>query len=424
MNRYSHRRRARSGAAPTAMLAVLALFVSACTGTRELQSSTLLLVSTAQAGTPQLVLVEDRQDGTPAGERMRFVAGSSRPLSAPAIAIDLTARELQRDTAWVLAREVAGTAVSAYLHRFAVADIDVTDPVAFAELGTALTLVEPGGGGVLPVDETTNTVICPSAVQSSRDGAWLLVLDVPADCVPSSSEFPVVWLVDTVAGTATSLQLDTPDPVVAAGPYTDQRQDDERGYFLVAGTTSTQVYATDLESGDTGWHANQLLAAQPLDLLAMAGRGRVLVALTDDQLVGVDLDLPATGSQLGPQPALTNGRKLVVDPLDRADHALVLGATQVEVHAGLAAPGAPAPDADRVNSFAAAAAAIDPFRAYAYVLLDGAVGVIDLYTGGDSGEPLRSSRFAVDELTLTAGPAGRPLGVINWVRAADPPALP
>lgn len=407
-----------------ALLATSALLVSACTGTREEQPSTLLIVSTVQGGANQLVLVEDRQDGTAAAERMRFVAGSRRALAAPAIAIDLTERDLRRGTAWVLARDVGAGAVSAYLYAFDVSDVDVGDPVGFAELRPPLALVLPGGGGLLPENETTNAVICPTAVQSSRDGTRLLVLDVPAECVPGSSEFPVVWLVDSVAGTASSLQLNTPDPVLGVGPYTDQRRDDERGYFLVAGTTSAQVFATELASGNTRWHANQLLAAEPTDLVAMAGRGRSLLALTGEQLVGVDLDLPATGSQLGPVSALSGGRKVVADQLDRTDHVLVLGSSQVEVHAGLGPAGESAPEPNRVNSFAAADATIDPLRAYAYVLLDGAIGVIDLYTGGATGEPLRSNRFEVGELELAAGPDGRPTGAISWVRAADPPALP
>ncbi len=406
------------------LLAGVALLVSACTGTREEQPSTLLIVGTVQAGADQLVLVEDRQDGTAAAERMRFVAGSRRPLAAPAISIDLTERELERTTAWVLARGVSGGAVSAYLYAFDVSDIDVNDPAGFAELRPPLALVLPAGGGILPEGETTNSVICPTAVQSSRDGTRLLVLDVPAECAPGSGEFPLVWLVDSVAGTASSLQVDTPDPVLGVGPYTDQRQDDERGYFLVAGTTTAQVYATDLASGTTGWHANQLLAADPTDVVALAGRGRSLLALTGDQLVGVNLDLPAAGSQLGPVNALSGGRMLVADPLDRSDHLLVLGGSQVEVHAGLGSAQESPPEPNRVSSFAAAAATMDPFRAYAYVLLDGAVGVIDLYTGGASGEPLRSNRFDVAELVLAAGPAGRSVGAISWVRAADPPALP
>lgn len=403
-----------------ALLTLLTLLASACTGTREEQSATLLIVGTVQGATPQLALVEDRRDGTALDDRMSFVPDSLRTLRAPAVSIDVTARELGRDTAWVLARSVAGTAVSAYLHRFDVANIDLTDPVGFAEVGTELVLVEPGGGGILPAEQTTNSVICPSALQSSRSGRWLLVLDVPAHCVPASSEFPVVWLVDTQAGSATSLQVNTPDPVLAVAPYTDQRQDDERGFFLVAGTTSAQVFEVDFENATSNWYAGQLLAADPNELVAMAGRGSVLVALTNSQLVGADLSVPANRSQLGPVPALGNGRQLVVDPLNRSDHALVLGASQVEVHTSLADD---APDTDRLN-YAAAGATIDAFRAFAYLLQDSAVVVVDLYTGGASGDPLAATPFEVPELTLPLAPSGRRIGAISWVRAADPPPAP
>lgn len=402
------------------LFAALTLLIAACTGTREEQSSTLLIVGTLQGSTNQLALVEDRQDGTVAADRMRFVAGSRRDLLAPAVSMDLTARELARDTAWVLARGVTGGDVSAYLYSFDVADIDVADPVGFAEAAPPLPLVVPGGGGILPVDQTTNSVICPTAVQASRDGSWLLVLDDPRECITGSGEFPVIWLVNSAAGTATSLQVNTPDPVVGVAPYTDQRQDDERGYFLVAGTTSAQVFSTDFEGASSEWHDEQLLNADPTRIVAMAGSGSVLVALTDSQLVGVDLSRPAASSRIGPVSALANGRHLVVDPLSRSDHAVVLGASQVEVHEFI---GEDAPDADRVT-VPAAGATIDAFRAYAYVVQNGAIVALDLYTGGSSGEQFRSSRFEVPELTLPTGPDGRAIGTISWVRAADPPPGP
>lgn len=408
------------GALMPLLLAALTLLVAACTGTREEQSSTLLVAGTVQGGTPELILVEDGQDGTVASERVRFVAGSRRPLLAPAVSIDVTARELGRGTAWVLAREVAGGTVSAYLHAFDVSDIDVAAPTAFVELGTALTLVAPGGGGILPPGETTNAVICPTAVQASRDGSWLLVLDVPTECVSGTSGFPVIWLVDTAAGTATSLQATTPELVVGAGPFTDQSADDERGYFLVAGTTTSQVFATDFEDATAGWFGSRLLQADPTRIVALAGNGRKLIVLADDQLVGVDLDLPAGASPLGPVQALSNGRALVTDPLGRIDHVLVMGPTQVELHASL---GEDAPEPDSVSTVAAAAT-IDPFRAFAYLVVNGGVVTLDLYTGGASGEQLRSHRFDVPELVPATGPNGRPVSAVTWVRAADPPLAP
>ncbi len=402
------------------LLAALTLLVTACTGTREEQSSTLLVAGTVQSGTPELILVEDGADGTAATERVRFVAGSRRPLQAPAVSIDVTSRELGRTTAWVLAREVTGSAVSAYLHAFNVSDIDVAAPTAFAELGTALTLVAPGGGGILPPAETTNAVICPTAVQASRDGSWLLVLDVPTECVSGTSGFPVVWLVNTVAGTATSLQATTPELVVGAGPYTDQSADDERGYFLVAGTTASQVFATDFEDATTGWFGSRLLQVDPTRVVALAGSGSKLVALADGQLVGVDLGRPAGAAPLGPVQALSNGRALVTDPLGRLDHVLVVGPTQVQVHSSVSDD---APDAGSV-SVVAAAATIDAFRAFAYLVVNGAVVTLDLYTGGASGEQLRSHHFDVPELVPATGPNGRPVSAITWVRAADPPVSP
>jgi len=410
-----------------ALLAGLALLVAACTGTSEEQSSTLLIVGTVEGGTNQLALVEDRQDGTAVGERMSIVEGSRRALPAPAVSIDFTFRELGREEAWVLTREVVGGAVSASLHRFEVSAIDVRAPAAFTEVGPPLELVASGGGGILPADETTNTVICPTGVQSSRDGSWLLVMDVPTECVPSTSDFPVVWLVDSDAGTASSLQFTSSDPVLGVGTYTDQAQVEERGYFLVGAVNEAQVYATEFDTSSPQWFDDMILLAEPTELIDMAGSGSLLVGLTDDALVAVDLDQPSGGANLdATDTTITGARELVVDPLGRSDKVLVLSAGRAELHHGLSED---APEPDTVNvpvgtTGGFAGATIDPFRSYAYILVDGAIVVLDLYTGGDSGETLRSNRFDLPELDLPTGPGGQPLGTIAWIRAADPLPAP
>lgn len=416
-----------------ALLAALVLLTAACTGTSEEQASTLLLVGTVQGGTYQLALVEDRQDDTAVADRMNIVEDSRRDLPAPAVSIDLTFRELGRDEAWVLTRQVLGGAVSAYLHRFEVSAVDVADPAAFEEdVGARLELVLPGGGGVLPEDETINSVICPSGVQSSRDGSWLLVMDVPSECAPGSNEFPVVWLVNTVAGTASSLQFTSSDPVLGVGTYTDQVQGDERGYFLVRAITEAQVYATEFGAGSPQPFGSKFLEAEPTDLLDLAGSnltgsGALLVGLTDDAVVAVDLAAPTGADDLEPvATTLSGARRLVVDPLGRSEKVLVLSGNRAELLHGLGDEG---PDSDTVTApFGAAGgfagATIDPFRSYAYILIDGAIVVLDLFTGGDSGEPLRSNSFDLPGLTLPSDPSGRPIGTIAWIRAADPPPAP
>lgn len=398
------------------VVALVGLLVAACTGTSEEQSSTLLLVGVQQGAQYQLALVEDQQDGTAFAERMRLIEDSRRPLPGPVVSIDLTNRATERDSAWVLTRLVSGTTVTASLHRFDVSHVDAAEGSGFVEIGTPLDLVGPTG---ILTEAAPNALVCPTAVQSSRTGAWLLVLDVPSDCVANHPGFPVVWLIDVESQTATALE-DTND-VLGAGPYTDQRQQDERGYFLVARPGITQVYATDLTSLSADPLGHEL-TLEPTELVSMAGSGSLLVALAAGQLLGVDVSLPVASATSGPVDALQDGWKIVTDPIGVREHVVIIGSGQVQIQAGL---GEGAPDPDAVTpSVVAADATIDPDRAYAYVLAEGAVVVADLYTGGSTDDALRSERYLLPELTLPSGPAGRPISAINWVRAADPPPGP
>lgn len=399
------------------LIAVVAvtLLVGACTGTSEERSSTLLIVGVQEGAEFQLALVEDQADGTAAADRMRFVADSRRPLPAPAVAIDLTARDTDRSEAFVLTRSVAGTEVNAYLHRFSVANVRAEAPSAFDEIGEPLSLVGPDG--VLSSTATTNSIVCPSTLQVSRDGRWLLLLDVPAECVASTADFPVVWLLDMAGGAATVLEGS--NDVLGAGIYTDQRQDGERGYFLVGGTTNTQVFATDFESGRADPFQDRTVAVAQQDLVAMVGSGDRLMVLTRDSLVGTDLSLPSLEAELGPVPALANARTLVVDQVGRLDSVLVVGASQAELHARVERD---APDPERLT-LAAAGATVEPLRAYTYVLRPGVIEPLDLYTIGQEGG-VSSRPFPLPELLLPTGPGGRPLGAISWIRAADPLPTP
>lgn len=401
------------------LLAALALtaatVLSACTGTSEEQAPTLLVVGVQSGAGSQLLLVEHAPSEPSLDDRMRFVPGSRRPLQAPAVAIDVTERDLNRAVAWVLTRSVVGSTVQAYLEPYNVAGIDVEDPTAFAAAGPPVPLV--GAGGILPLTDTTNTLSCPTALQTSRDGTYLLVLDVPTHCVPSSGDFPVMWLVNTVQSSAVALQVT--NDVLGLQPYTDQLRDDERGFFLVAGPGVTQVFAVDFEDGTSAWFGQRTLDEVPQDLQQAAGGGSVLVGVTGSRLVGVDLERPASSDQLGPVNALTGVRHVVVYPLG-VDEVVLLTASQVSVHSSLADSG-PTPD---TVPFSGAGAAIDGVQAWAYVLGEGQVMLIDLYTGSGAGEPLSRGTVAVPELTLPTGPTGLPLSVITWVRAAEPPPGP
>lgn len=406
-----------------APLLTAALLLGACTGTHEPELPTLLIVGVTQGGQAQLALLEKLPLPVAGGPLVQFVDGSRRNLPAPAVALDFTARNLERDSAWVLMRSVGGGGASAYLQRFQVADIDPAAPAAFRATGGSLvTLTEPGGGGLLAPGLTTNLSVCPTAVQSSRDGSWLLVLDVPTVCAANSNDSPVIWLVDPAAPSAKPLQVT--NDVLGVAPYTDQAQLEERGYFLVAGTSSAQVYITD-QDGVTQPLGLLSLAADPQLLSSAVGSGAALFGLADGQLVGTDLT--ATGAAtFGPVTTEASGRTLVMDPLGISANALVLATNQVAVHGGVRTDAPPDPNLQHDTfSFSAVAGSIFPLSSYGYALGNGALAVIDLYTGQAAADgDLRWTVNALPELQLPLGSDGRPIGVIDWVLAAEPLPAP
>lgn len=399
------------------------LGVASCTGTQEPELPTLLIVGVEEDGAPQLALIEDLGSAAPRGERFAFIEASRRALPAPAVSLDFTSREAERGSAWVLTRSVAAggggqRVVSAALQEFTVREIDPANPRAFAATGGSMPLVTPAGDGLLQLASSGERTHCPTEVQSSRAGDWLLLLDLPRACNPASSEFPAIWLVNARSRTATSLQEG--NDVLGLRPYTDQAPERERGYFLVAGTSAAQVYAVDEGASPSYWFNQLQLEARPEQLVAAAGSGPVLVGLTSDALLGAALDEQSAPLELGPVNTIPEPLDVLVDPLGAAPRLLVLAARQVGVHLDLD-PEREEPD---VAPFAAAAGAIDPLSYFGYLLGERRLMLIDLLSGAAQEERLRYSTFELPELTLPRSPTGAPLTVAAWVRAAERPPAP
>ncbi len=399
--------------------ALTAALLTACTGTKEPRPPTLLVVGyEPSAGNPTLALVEDAGPAEAGLQRLEFVAGSERPLLGSAVGMDFEDREGSRSGAWVLVRDQSTVGsvvqVTAYLQRFATLDVNPASPTAFAEdISARVTLTGPGGALVDP--GLPGRTACPSAVQVSRRGRWAVILDDPTAC--GLSDLPVQWLLDTQAASASALRA-TAD-VLAARPYTDQAPVKERAYFLVNAIRRAQVYATDFIS-PAAWFKSIELESGDSPMLDFAGGGTLLVGLSDKTLTSVDLSDPTAKTTPADLKQTAGARsRLVMDPFGAAPEVFVLDTNRVVMHRS--------PSAAEVGSIPnyAAAAAIDPANRFAYLLIDGAVEVVDLLSGPDLYDmPFRWEMFSVSELTLPIGPLGRPLGVIDWVRATEPPPAP
>lgn len=400
-----------------ALLAVLA----ACTGTKAPSLPTLLLVGVEEGGVPQLLLLEHRDDpSVPTAERLRLVAGSRRPLLAPAVAVDVTAREFDRDAAWVLSRSVTVASgarqVTAYLQSFSVTQIDPSAPSAFAEqVVKRRTLTDPGGGGDFDQVSTANPSghICPTALQVSRTGAYAVILDDPGACGFPSSDAPVMWLLNTATGAAQVLEGN--NDVLRVRPYSDQQYDNERAYFLVGGTSTAQVYTvTDFTTGRTGSLGSTMVAAEPNDIIDLGGSESLLVVLSQKGLVPTELATPATPAETKTTATIANAREVTVDPRGAGSPVLVRSNSQVAVHLDVS------DDKPSTESFSAHAATIVPLNGWAYLVGNGEMLVIDLWSRLSPDEILSTARQPLAELTLPMGPDGRPVSVITWLLGTDP----
>lgn len=401
------------------LLSVTSLAIlAACTGTSEPRPPTLLLVGIEAAGTPRLLLVEDVTATAPPGSpRLTAVPSGARDLLAPAVALDFENRAADREAVWVLTREIVdgggGPEVSAYLQRFAVHEIDPASPSAFAEdVPARITLTLPGGGGVLDGLSLTSPATCPTAVQVSRDGSLAAVLDDPSVC--GLSDHSELWLIDTTGSAGSPRALEDNNQLVAAGIYLDQRPDEERLYFLIEAISNTHVYVDDLD-GTPSYHlAQAVLPRRGIDLLEVKGSGDALIALTATELVSVDLAQPSLAAVVSGTLS-TGAARVEADPWGVAPDVIVLGSSRTGVHESLT-------DADPdTTGFTAVAATIDPVIYFAYGVSEGRIVIIDLLTGGSSGESLRVHGEQMAEVTLPEGPGGEQgISVIGWVRALTP----
>jgi len=403
---------ARAAARLAARLAALALLaaLASCTGTTEPRPPTLLVVGFEAAGGPTLALVEDAGPTAAAGgatTRLRFVAGSERPLLGWAVGIDIEDREGTRPNAWVLTRTApAGGAVDSWLQRFEIEGIDPAAPTAFLEdLDRRVPL--SGAGGVLTSDDLPGHAACPRAVQVSRAGRWAVVLDDPAEC--GFGGFAVQWLVDTEGASAQPLRV-TGD-VLAASPVTDQLGTEERAYFLIGAPGDAQVFATDF-AAPAGWYRQARLGDSG-SIFDLAANGTLLVGLSANRLSSLDLADPAAPTTPGTlDVSATSSSRLVTDPFGATTEVFVLGSGRVGVHRSAASGQLARIYVD------AAAGTIDPVNRYAYLLSPGAVTLVDLLSGPDEFDtPLNYAAVSVPELTLPTGQTGRPLGVLAWTWA-------
>ncbi len=391
---------------------LLLLASSACTGTSESTSPYLLVVGlddpAATPAGPQVALVEDLYSPIAAvTDRFDLLASSRRALSYPAVAADVTHRAGRRDTLVLLTRDLGGGgAPASELRFFGLAGIDPLDPTAFSESRPAIALT--GAGGSLEGIAGVGGSPCPVGVQVSRDGSQVAILDVRAACGGSIGEPSYLYLLDT--DTSDARLVSTTGPLLPTAPYLDQADTEEHLYYLAEGVTNAQLYRLTLPDGTGG--AYRGLTLPGLSQLALNAAAGSLIALRPSQVQSLD---PVAGTGVATVPTVGSAFSLAVDATGATDQLVVLGGSQVAVHAD------PSDAQPEKLDITGRAAAIDPINRFGYVVRDGVITVIDLLRTGTSANDGRYRAFPVDGVVLPEDADGDPVGVLEWSRVAAAP---
>lgn len=381
------------------------LALVACTGTFESRPPTLLVVAFADSG-PAVGLVQDTFNALQPGESrsLEFVAGSRRPLPAPAVAVDVVGRAADRPTAVFLLRDP--TTRESVMRGFTIQGIDPTSPTEFAgDPSFEITLANAGptgGEGALEIGLQDD--YCPTGLQISRTGRYVAVFESRESC--GGGTFRAIYVVDTTRlGTGNDpvvRRLVSPEPG-AAGFYVDQEgalspNSRELLYFVVPGFG---VRTYDFERDEV---RSLDIEGSPSDAGSLTGIGRIQDALAlvePNRYFLTDLEAtPPAAEAVASASGLT---RLLTDPFGLTAQAVLLAGDRLVVHED-----ARAAEFEQESSAPSRTDAIlEPIDRFVYLLSDRAIGVFDLLEFGAG--PLRVVSFPVPEIPAAS--------VLTWTRA-------
>ena len=342
------------------------ILLGGCTGTQEESIPILLVVGSVEAGAPQLQLFEDVRD--PMTPRDLQPVGTPVPLPAAPVSFDVIDRNGERSELVVLTE--AGT-----LHFFDLSDL----PDSFVQSRTPV----DAAALVLASGEAVGPAFCWRQVQvggePSAAGRYAALLD---SCRSDLTEVYVLDLVTSEFLYALSLRHVDAQPLLAVGIHLDQASD--RLFFATDEFTETLVQSVEV----AGEAAPEELGLSPLDPLeavdlaplgsgiGLLGEGGELsiVPFTGDAPAPVDLELAAARTLL-PDPsgnvelvaAFAESRGALVDILE----------DQEPESLDLAEP--------------LADATLEPVQRFAYLLEEGGIEVLDLFSYADP--PANRLRF-------------------------------
>lgn len=414
--------------------AVLASTLAACTGSREATNPVLLVVGYNSGEEGRVALIKDRfgEVGTvDPDNQLEFLPGSVRNLPAPAVAYDVTNRDISRDRLVVLSREeaVAGRATG-HLNLFSLRNIDPDNPTAFGPVpGGEYTISNtPGDVEVVP-DTLLNPEFCPASVQVTQTGNFAAVLNEPSLC--GSRSQPSIDIFELGKGRLRLLQRLTTSGSEGAGGfflaaggdiYLSQSPTQDLLYYAVSVPGGLRLEQATLPRPNDFGPDDRVAVAAVANVRARAAREGDLVDLSraggDERLVVLfesavaSVEGFADGSaedDVVPVRTSPDNAFVIRDDSGETDATLLMSTPTVQRFSYVPVGDDPEIRSARVN---AVDAVVGPNSGFVYFIASGQVAIFDLGSY-DEGERLRNPRaVAVPQL-------GDP-SFVTWTQAAPP----
>lgn len=393
--RSLNRPRRRAGLWPAAL--ALLLLLAACTGTRETQLPTLLVIGSGGQGSPHLMLVQDLYDPTATPPRsLTLVEGSEQPLPAPPVALDVVDRLGRRSELVVLLRDEQEE--TSLLHFFDVSALDPEDGNSFVPSRAPVDLT-----ALLAAEPDVATPICPTEVAAGAEGRYIALLDSGA-CRPGG--IADIYVVDVVAGKLLfSLSAEHPAvEVLPAGIFVDQETDTL--YFAAASLARTEIRSLPLTGADQTTPVGSVEIDPSVVETGAIARVAGGIAVVGDNLLALVPVAANSEPQTEPATTLPAARALIADPAGALEELVVLSQTRAAIHQG---PADSEPEEMRLHG-PPVATTLEPSERFAYLLEPGGVEILDLFPYA---EP-PATRLLFVEIDGLSEPS-----VITWVQTSQ-----
>ncbi len=373
-------------------LVLLIGLLSACTGSFEDLPPTLLIVGYTDTGSGEgtIALVEDRTlNADTAAEGLVFLSDSLRTLPAPPLAFDVVDRINNRTQLIVLSRDDSVAGNPAYLSFVNLQDIDPDNPVDFDFNSPQITIN----------DLDSSRIFCPSAVQVSRSGQYLALLNDQSACGQSESD--AIDIIDLNASGGPAL-VERINFVFVDSFYLLQSPDDNDFLYFFEDSVEPILRKLSLES-ESLTQEDVVTIPNGDTIYSVVPVGSDLILLQDQQFIPV-LNFETVPELQEAIDTSSGSRQIIPDDYRSSQKLLFLGSNRLTVHLDAS------DEAEETAAVTATYGTLEPLNRFAYLVGEGRITKFDELTYDGSGSV--SQKIATFTLTELTQP-----NFITWLQA-------